>query len=79
MGTGQYDYNVYQTLLRIETLLNSMFEFFEPWNQFFSDIASYVKRVYDLIGGIVAGWLPMIVSGLLLISVILIVKWLVKL
>ncbi len=29
MGTGQYDYQIYQTLLRIEEVLDSFTTFFE--------------------------------------------------
>lgn len=86
MGTGQYDYNIYQTLLRIETLLESMFEFFEPWNEFFSNISStvssmitYVQSASGSLGGQNSVFFPLIVSCLISLLIISITKWLVKL
>lgn len=65
MGTGQYDYNIYQTLMRIEDLLESV------------DVA--LDGVGTVINTISEYWLPIACVSLLVISVFTVIKWVVKL
>lgn len=65
MGTGQYDYNMYQTLMRIEDLLESV------------DVA--VESVGTVINTISEYWLPIACVSLLVISAFTVIKWVIKL
>lgn len=65
MGTGQYDYNIYQTLSRIENLLEGFSDYFDSFNSWFQTIAENL--------------LPLACGSLLLISAFTIIKWVVKL
>lgn len=65
MGTGQYDYNIYQTLLRIEDLFESVITYLQG----FSDVLNYLHQY----------WIPILASVLLVISIFTIVRWVIKL
>lgn len=57
-GTGQYDYEILQTLKSINSALSSL-----------SSVVSYISD----------NWLPIIVGGILVVSVVGLLSWLVKL
>lgn len=57
-GTGQYDYEILQTLKSIDSALSSL-----------SSVVNYIS----------SNWLPIIVGGILVVSVVGLLSWLVKL
>lgn len=65
MGTGQYDYSIYQALLRIEDLIES--------------VITYLQGFLDVLNFLHQYWMPILASILLLISIFTIVRWVVKL
>lgn len=64
-GTGQYDLQILQELQSIDTTL--------------SGVSSTLSGLSSVVSNIADNWLPILAVGVLVLSVISVVKWVVKL